>query len=58
MEKAYKLKEVEEMLGVSRRTLYNYIKEERLEAIQLPSEKGKGQWRVTEAALQNFIQGK
>ncbi len=58
MEKAYKLKEVEEILGVSRRTLYNYIKEKRLKAIQLPSEKGRGQWRVTHEDLQDFMQGK
>ena len=47
----YTLKEVEDLLQVTRRTLYNWIKDDKLEAFKT----GKD-WRVTREALDAFIQ--
>lgn len=48
--KLYTLKEVEEILKVTQRTLYRYIKEGNLQAVKVGRE-----WRVTHEALQAFI---
>jgi len=48
--KVYTLKEVEDILKVTQRTLYNYIKADQIKAIKLGRE-----WRVTEEALQDFL---
>lgn len=48
--KLYTLDEVAEILKVTRRTLYNYIKAGVLKAVKM----GKC-WRVSENALQDFI---
>ncbi len=47
----YKLDEVAEMLGLTKRTLYSYVKDGRLKAVKI----GKF-WRVSEENLQDFIQ--
>ena len=47
----YTLAEVEEMLEVTRRTLYNWINDGKLKAV-----KAGNRWRVTEEALQEFLQ--
>lgn len=49
----YTLKEIEEILGVSQRTLYRYIKDGKLTAV-----KPGGQWRVERPELEAFIKGK
>jgi excisionase family DNA binding protein len=49
--KVYTLEEVIEILKVSRRTIYNYIKTEQLKAIKVGRE-----WRVTEKALNAFLE--
>lgn len=49
----YTLDEVAKKLGVTRRTLYNYIKEEKLKA-----NKPQGRWIVTEDNLRLFVEGK
>jgi excisionase family DNA binding protein len=46
----YTLAEVAEILRVTRRTLYAYIKEGKLKAVKI----GK-YWRVSEADLREFI---
>jgi len=46
----YTLAEVAEILKVTRRTLYTYVKEGKLKAVKI----GK-YWRVSEAALREFI---
>lgn len=48
--KVYTLDEVAEILKVSRRTLYNYIKAGTLHAVKM----GK-YWRVSEESLQAFV---
>jgi excisionase family DNA binding protein len=48
--KVYTLDEVAEILKVTKRTLYNYIKAGTLHAVKM----GK-YWRVSEENLQNFI---
>lgn len=48
--KLYTLKEVEDILKVTQRTLYRYIKEGNLQAVKVGRE-----WRVTHEALQAFI---
>lgn len=53
MEKVYKLKDVEDLIGVSRRTLYNYLKSGRLKGVKLSG--SKGDWRIREEDLQDFI---
>ena len=47
----YTLEEVSKILKVTRRTIYNYIKNGDLKAVKI----GK-YWRVSEANLQDFIE--
>ncbi len=49
--KTYTLAEVAEILKVTRRTVYNYVKGGRLTATKIGA-----QWRVTEQALKDFLQ--
>lgn len=51
-ERIYTLEEIRELLKVTRRSLYNFIKEGRLEAFKIGRE-----WRVTEKALKDFMRG-
>lgn len=48
--KVYTLEEVAEILQLTRRTLYNYIKDGKLKAVKI----GK-YWRVSEEVLQQFV---
>lgn len=48
--RVYTLNEVADILKVTKRTLYNYIKAEQLPAVKM----GK-YWRITEKNLQAFI---
>ena len=48
--KVYTLEEIETMLHVTRRTLYNWIKDKKLKAFKVGKE-----WRVTEEELQAFF---
>ena len=48
--KVYSLEEVADILKITRRTLYTYVKEEKLHAVKI----GK-YWRVSEQDLQDFI---
>lgn len=48
--RVYTLNEVADILKVTKRTLYNYIKAEQLPAVKM----GK-YWRITEENLQAFI---
>ena len=48
--KVYTLDEVADILKVSRRTLYTYVKEGKLAAVKM----GK-YWRVSQESLQAFI---
>lgn len=48
--KVYTLEELVEILKVTRRTLYNYIKEGKLKAVKM----GK-YWRVTQRQLDAFL---
>lgn len=48
--KVYTIEEVVELLKVTRRTVYSYIKDGKLKAVKL----GK-YWRVTEKNLEDFL---
>lgn len=48
--KVYTIEEVVELLHVTRRTVYSYIKEGKLKAVKI----GK-YWRVTEKNLEDFL---
>ena len=50
--KMYNLTDVEEALDVSYRTLLNYIKEGKLQAVKIG-----GKWKVSEENLKAFING-
>jgi excisionase family DNA binding protein len=50
--KLYTIEEVMNILHVTRRTVYNYIKAGKLEALKM----GK-YWRVTPEQLNSFLQG-
>ena len=50
--KLYTLKEIEPILGVTHRSLLTYVKEGRLKASKVA-----GKWRVTQAAVEQFIKG-
>ncbi len=47
----YTLKEIEDLLHVTRRTLYNWIKSGQLKAFRIGKE-----WRVTRDALEKFME--
>jgi len=47
----YTLKEIEDLLHVTRRTLYNWIKSGQLKAFRIGKE-----WRVTREALEKFME--
>jgi excisionase family DNA binding protein len=47
----YTIEEISEILKVTPRTIYNYIKNKNLKAVKI----GK-YWRVTDIALKEFIQ--
>jgi len=49
MEKLYTLQETAEFLKISTRTVLRYIKFRKLEATKI------GQWRISEVALQEFL---
>lgn len=49
--RVYTLDEVAEVLKITRRTLYTYVKEGKLKAVKIGRE-----WRVSENALQAFIE--
>lgn len=51
--KVYNLNEIEDILQVSIRTLYRYIKSGRLKANKIGNK-----WIVTEQDLKDFIEGK
>lgn len=51
--RAYTIVELTEILKVTRRTIYNYIKGGQLRAVKI----GK-QWRVNEPDLKDFLQYK
>ena len=48
--RVYTLDEVAEVLKITRRTLYTYVKEGKLKAVKIGRE-----WRVSEDALQDFL---
>lgn len=50
IEKVYTLEELTELLHVTRRSLYNYIKDGKLKAVKIGRE-----WRVTEETLEAFL---
>lgn len=49
----YTLDELAELLKVTKRTLYNYVRSGKLEAVKVGRE-----WRVTEDQLKDFLHGK
>ena len=49
--KVYSLDEVAEILQLTKRTLYSYVKDGKLKAIKV----GKS-WRVTEESLRDFLE--
>ena len=50
IEKVYTLEELTELLHITRRSLYNYIKDGKLKAVKIGRE-----WRVTEETLDEFL---
>jgi len=48
----YGLQEIAEALNVTRRTLYNYLKQGKLKAVKIGKE-----WRVSEDNLHRFLNG-
>ena len=48
--RVYTLDEVAEVMKITRRTLYTYVKEGKLKAVKIGRE-----WRVSETALQDFL---
>ena len=48
----YTLSEIENIIGVTHRTLLNYVKDGKLKAAKIG-----GKWRVTEENLNRFLNG-
>jgi excisionase family DNA binding protein len=53
--KHYKLSEVEALLGVSRRTLKQWISDGKIKAVKLGGGGTTTPWRITESELQRFL---
>lgn len=51
--KLYTLQELESILETSTRTLLTYIKQGKLKAVKIG-----GKWKVSEANLQDFVNGR
>ena len=51
--RVYSMEEVAEILGVTRRTVYSYVKSGRLSATKIG-----GRWQITEAALKKDLEPK
>lgn len=51
--KCYSINELSEILGVTRRTVWNYVKAGELKGKKLGKE-----WRITEEHLREFLDGK
>lgn len=51
--KLYNLQELEGLLEVTSRTLLTYIKQGKLKAVKIG-----GKWKVSEANLQDFVNGR
>lgn len=49
--KVYTIQEVTEILKVSRRTIYNYIKADQIKAAKIGNS-----WRITQRALDEFLE--
>lgn len=49
----YTLTELEPILGVTHRTLFNYLKSGKLKATKIG-----GKWKVTKQELENFVYGR
>lgn len=49
--KIYNVHDLEKILGVTQRTIYNYIKAGQLKAVKIG-----GSWRFTEEALADFLE--
>lgn len=49
--RVYTLEEVADIIGVSRRTVYNYVKAKQIKAVKI----GRA-WRVTDKALADFLE--
>jgi len=57
MEKeAYSISDIARKLGVTRRTVFNWIKTGQLEVINISLGKKKPTYRITKEALERFIQ--
>ncbi|WP_038064953.1 helix-turn-helix domain-containing protein [Thermodesulfovibrio thiophilus] len=54
--KLYKVKEVAGIFRVAERTVYNWVEFGYIRAVKVGSEDGKGTIRITEDALQEFIE--
>lgn len=52
IDKYYEIEDIVKMLKLTRRTIYNYIKDGKLKAFKVGRE-----WRVTETALLEFLNG-
>lgn len=51
--KVYSLTEIEPVLGVTHRTLLQYVKDGKLKAVKIG-----GKWKISEENLRAFINGK
>lgn len=51
--RVYNMEDVAEILGVTRRTVYNYVKSGRLSATKVG-----GRWQITETALKKDLEPK
>ena len=52
IDKYYEIEDIVKMLKLTRRTIYNYIKDGKLKAFKVGRE-----WRITETALLEFLNG-
>lgn len=50
--KLYTLEEVARILGVTRRTAWEYAKQKKIKAVKIG-----GRWKITESNLQKFLDG-
>ena len=57
MDRYLSLPSASELAGVCRNTMKRYIRDGHVQAERLPSEKGRGPWRIAESSVVALLEG-
>ena len=57
MDRYLSMPKAAELVGVCRNTMKRYIREGLVQAERLPSQKGRGPWRIAESSVVSLLEG-